>query len=102
MGAGAENAHAPTPQRTYVVTALGRSRSHRKAPSGSREHHVVQRLMDDAFEALDEQTTVVPGTGTLDIVVPALARSLAAVHEQRRALEAQINALLEAPLLPRS
>lgn len=58
--------------------------------------------MDDALEALDEQTMVVPGTGTLDIVVPALARSLAAVHEQRRALEAQINALLEAPLLPRS
>ncbi|EGG48600.1 IS110 transposase [Streptomyces griseoaurantiacus M045] len=63
---------------------------------------MVQRLMDGAFEALDEQTMVVPGTGTLDIVVPSLARSLAAVHEQRRALEAQINALLEAPLLPRS
>lgn len=28
--------------------------------------------------------------------MPSLARSLAAVHEQRRALEAQINALLEA------
>ena len=34
-------------------------------------------------------------------MIPSLARSLAAVHEQRRALEAQINALLEAhPLSP--
>jgi transposase len=62
---------------------------------------MAQRLIDDVFDALDEQTVVVPGTGTLDIVVPSLARSLAAVHDQRRALEAQINTLLEAhPLSP--
>jgi transposase len=41
------------------------------------------------------QTVVVPGTGTLDVVIPSLARSLGAVHEQRRAAEAQITALLE-------
>jgi hypothetical protein len=59
------------------------------------------RLIDDVFDALDEQTVVVPGTGTLDIVVPSLARSLGAVHEQRRALEVQINTLLEEqPLSP--
>ncbi|MCT2546945.1 IS110 family transposase [Streptomyces atratus] len=57
---------------------------------------IAQRLIDDVFDALDEQTVVVPGTGTLDVVVPSLARSLAAVHEQRRALEVQIEALLEA------
>ncbi|MEU5614961.1 IS110 family transposase, partial [Streptomyces sparsogenes] len=56
---------------------------------------MAQRLIDEVFTALDEQTVVVPGTGTLDIVIPSLARSLAAVHEQRRALEAQIEALLE-------
>ncbi|MDI9885014.1 IS110 family transposase [Streptomyces sp. HNM0645] len=56
----------------------------------------MARLIDDVFDALDEQTVVVPGTGTLDVVIPSLARSLAAVHEQRRALEAQINELLEA------
>ncbi|WP_189548270.1 IS110 family transposase, partial [Streptomyces gelaticus] len=62
---------------------------------------MATRLIDDVFDALDEQTVVVPGTGTLDIVVPSLAASLAAVHTQRRALEAQINALLEAhPLSP--
>ncbi|HZX39524.1 MAG TPA: transposase, partial [Streptomyces sp.] len=59
------------------------------------------RLIDDVFTALDEQTVVVPGTGTLDIVIPTLAASLATVHTQRRALEAQIGELLEShPLSP--
>ncbi|GAA2960714.1 hypothetical protein GCM10010518_54470 [Kitasatospora cinereorecta] len=66
---------------------------HRRAP-GRRLH--PQQLIDEVFDALDEQTVVVPGTGTLDIVVPSLAASLTAVHTQRRAMEAQINALLEA------
>lgn len=57
---------------------------------------MAERLIDDVFDALDEQTVVVPGTGTLDVIVPSLAKSLAAVHEQRRALESQIEALLEA------
>lgn len=57
---------------------------------------MATRLIDDLFDALDEQTVTVPGTGTLDIVIPSLVRSLAAVHEQRRALETQINTLLEA------
>ncbi|CAM5686397.1 hypothetical protein STENM327S_04113 [Streptomyces tendae] len=57
---------------------------------------MAQRLIDEVFDALDEQTVVVPGTGTLDLVIPSLARSLATVHEQRRALEAQIGQLLEA------
>ncbi|SCD41024.1 hypothetical protein GA0115241_101742 [Streptomyces sp. DpondAA-D4] len=57
---------------------------------------MATRLIDDLFDALDEQTVTVPGTGTLDIVIPSLARSLAAVHEQRRTLETQNNTLLEA------
>lgn len=31
-------------------------------------------LIDEVFDALDEQTVRVPGTGTLDIVVLSLAR----------------------------
>ncbi|WP_251095261.1 IS110 family transposase [Streptomyces sp. Caat 7-52] len=62
---------------------------------------MAQRLVDDIFTALDEQTVVVPGTATLDVIVPSLAKSLAAVHEQRRALEARIEALLEAHPLSR-
>ena len=62
---------------------------------------MAARLVDDIFDALDEQTVVVPGTNTLEVIVPSLAKSLAAVHDQRRALEAQIEALLEAhPLSP--
>lgn len=57
--------------------------------------HMAKRLIDDVFDALDEQTVVVPGTGTLDVVIESLARSLGAIHEQRRAGEAQITALLE-------
>ncbi|WP_019549773.1 IS110 family transposase [Streptomyces sulphureus] len=56
---------------------------------------MATRLIDDVFDALNEQTVVVPGTGTLDIVIPSLARSLGAVHDQRRATETQISALLE-------
>jgi len=62
---------------------------------------MATRLIDDVFDALDEQTVVVPGTGTLETVVPSLARSLATVREQRCAVEAQIATLLEAhPLSP--
>ncbi len=57
---------------------------------------MAQRLIDDVFDALDEQTVMVPGTGTLDVVIPSLARSVAAVHAQRQALEVQIGRLLEA------
>ncbi|MEV6181717.1 IS110 family transposase [Streptomyces sp. NPDC052015] len=57
---------------------------------------LAERLVDDIFTALNEQTVVVPGTATLDVIVPSLAKPLAAVHEQRRALEARIEALLEA------
>jgi hypothetical protein len=65
----------------------------------SKAPRMATRLIDDVFEALDEQIVVVPGTGTLDIVIPSLTRSLRAVHEQRRAAQAQITALLEEPPL---
>ncbi|MFJ2563953.1 IS110 family transposase [Streptomyces sp. NPDC094154] len=61
-----------------------------------RAPRMAERLVHDIFDALDEQTVVVPGTGTLDVIVPSLAKSLAAVHEQRQALEARIEDLLEA------
>jgi transposase len=91
------------PATTWLLERYGSPAALRKAgrrklvevirPKAPR---MAQRLVDDIFTALDEQTVVVPGTGTLDVIVPSLAKSLAAVHEQRRALEAQIEALLEA------
>lgn len=59
------------------------------------------RLIDVVFDALDEQTVVVPGTGTLPVVIPFLIRSHAAVREQRRSLETQIGQPLEAHPLSR-
>lgn len=62
---------------------------------------MAARPINEVFDALDEQTAVVPGTGTLAIAVPSLARSFSAVHEQPRALAGRLNALLEYhPLSP--
>ncbi|MFI6360972.1 IS110 family transposase, partial [Streptomyces sp. NPDC050743] len=82
----------------YGSPASLRKAGHRKLVEVIRPKapRMAARLIDEVFDALDEQTVVVPGTGTLDVVIPSLARSLAAVHEQRRALETQIGQLLEA------
>ncbi|MFJ4866871.1 IS110 family transposase [Streptomyces sp. NPDC088748] len=82
----------------YGFPAALRKASHRRLAEVIRPKapRMAVRLIGDVFTALDEQTVVAPGTGSLDVVIPSLARSLAAVHDQRRALEAQINSLLEA------
>jgi transposase len=91
------------PAITWLLERYGSPQALRKAGRRKlvevvrpRAPRMAERLVDDIFTALDEQTVVVPGTGTLDVIVPSLAKSLAAVHEQRRALEARIEALLEA------
>ncbi|MET9395971.1 IS110 family transposase [Streptomyces sp. NPDC006624] len=91
------------PAVTWLLERYGSPQALRKAGRRKlvevvrpRAPRMAERLVDDIFTALDEQTVVVPGTGTLDVIVPSLAKSLAAVHEQRRALETQIEALLEA------
>ena len=43
-----------------------------------------------------EQTVVVPGTRAAAVVIPSLARQLTEILDQRRALEGQLGALLEA------
>ncbi|MER7743627.1 IS110 family transposase [Streptomyces sp. NPDC096538] len=91
------------PAVTWLLERYGSPQALRKAGRRRlievvrpRAPRMAERLVEDIFTALDEQTVVVPGTGTLDVIVPSLAKSLAAVHEQRRALETQIEALLEA------
>ncbi|MFE1782235.1 IS110 family transposase [Streptomyces sp. NPDC059506] len=91
------------PAVTWLLERYGSPQSLRKAGRRKlvevlrpRAPRMAKRLANDVFDALDEQTVVVPGTGTLDVIVPSLAGSLAAVHEQRRALETRIESLLEA------
>lgn len=91
------------PAVTWLLERYGSPQALRKAGRRRllevvrpRAPRMAERLVGDIFTALDEQTVVVPGTGTLDVIVPSLAKSLTAVHEQRRVLETRIEALLEA------
>ncbi|MEU0358092.1 IS110 family transposase [Streptomyces cyaneofuscatus] len=57
---------------------------------------MAERLVEDIFTALDEQTVVVPGTDAAGLIVPSLATSLSAVLDQRKILATRIEELLEA------
>ncbi|MGW5736285.1 MULTISPECIES: IS110 family RNA-guided transposase [Streptomyces] len=57
---------------------------------------MAQRLIDEVFTALDEQTVVVAGTDAAALIVPSLADSLTAVLDQRKLIAARIEELLEA------
>ncbi len=61
-----------------------------KAPS------MAERLVEDRFTALDEQTVVVPGTDAAALIAPSLASSLTAHLDQRKLLAGRIEELLEA------
>ncbi|MFJ3949646.1 IS110 family transposase [Streptomyces libani] len=56
---------------------------------------MAERLVEDIFTALDEQTVVVPGTDAAALIVPSLTRSLQAVLDQRKLLATRIEELLE-------
>ncbi len=62
---------------------------------------MTERLVEDIFTALDEQTVVVPGTEAAALILSSLATSLQAVLDQRKLLAGRIEKLLEAhPLSP--
>ncbi|WP_198545749.1 IS110 family RNA-guided transposase [Actinacidiphila yeochonensis] len=56
---------------------------------------MAERLVEDIFTALDEQTVVVPGTDAAGLIVPSLAGSLTAVLDQRKVLATRIEELLD-------
>ncbi|MFE9859891.1 IS110 family transposase [Streptomyces sp. NPDC005780] len=60
-----------------------------------RAPRMAERLVEDIFTALDEQTVVVPGTDAAALIVPSLAGSLTAVLDQRKHLAARIEEVLE-------
>jgi transposase len=57
---------------------------------------MAERLANEIFTALDEQTVVVPGTDAATVILPSLAGSLRSTLDQRKQLEAEIEHLLEA------
>ncbi|MFE5549690.1 IS110 family transposase [Streptomyces sp. NPDC056534] len=57
---------------------------------------MAERLVEDIFTALDEQTVVLLGTDAAALIVPSLAASLQAVLDQRKLLASRIEELLEA------
>ncbi|MFH8698964.1 IS110 family RNA-guided transposase [Streptomyces chartreusis] len=57
-------------------------------PKASR---MAERLVEDIFAALDEQTVAVPGTEAAALIVPSLAVSLTAVLDQRKLLARRID-----------
>ncbi|AMW08084.1 hypothetical protein A4E84_00040 [Streptomyces qaidamensis] len=56
---------------------------------------MAERLVEEIFAALGEQTVTVPGTDAAALIVPNLAGSLAAVLDQRKVLARRIEELLE-------
>ncbi|MCK9250561.1 MAG: IS110 family transposase [Solirubrobacteraceae bacterium] len=62
---------------------------------------IAQRLRDDIFHALDQQTITVPADHTIGRLIQDLARDLQALHERRETLEHELQGLLAAhPLGP--
>ncbi|MDX3503721.1 IS110 family transposase [Streptomyces sp. ATCC51928] len=63
---------------------------------------MTERLVEEIFAALDEQTVTVPGTEAAALTVPSLAGSLTAVLDQRNLLAGRIEELLEDHLLSKA
>lgn len=57
---------------------------------------LAAKLAEAIFEALDQQTVVVPGTSAATTIVPMLASQLAELYTQRAAVYQQVEALVEA------
>src|SRR5690606_3516074 len=56
---------------------------------------MAERLVEDIFTALDEQTVVVTGTDAAAVIVPKLAKNLSGLLDQRKELAADIEELLK-------
>ncbi|GGS10332.1 hypothetical protein GCM10010236_76040 [Streptomyces eurythermus] len=101
-----ERVLGPRLQHPAVLTLLERFGSPAQIRKAGRRRLVTllrpkaprmaERLVEDIFTALDEQTVTVPGTDAAALIVPSLAGSLTAVLDQRKLLATRIEELLEA------
>ncbi|MEU4777327.1 IS110 family transposase [Micromonospora sp. NPDC023633] len=100
-----ERVLGPRVQHPAVLTLLERFGSPAQIRKAGRRRlisllqpkapRMAERLVEDIFTALDEQTVVVPGTEATALIVPSLANSLASVLDQRKLLAGRIEELLE-------
>jgi transposase len=81
----------PTPAR---LKAAGRGQV--RARLKKHAPRLTERLTQEVFTALGEQTVTVPGTDAAGVVIPILAEQLAALTRQRGQIGAQVEALVEA------
>ena len=101
-----ERVLGPRLQHPAVLTLLERFGSPAQIRKAGRRRLVTllrpkaprmaERLVDEMFAALDEQTVTVPGTEAAALIVPSLATSLTAVLDQRKLLAGRIEELPEA------
>lgn len=101
-----ERVLGPRIQHPAVLTLLERFGSPAQIRKAGRRRLVTlmrpkaprmtERLVEDIFTALDEQSVVVPGTDAAALIVPSLAGSLTTVLDQRKQLAARIEELMEA------
>lgn len=84
-------ARYPTPAR---LKAAGRGQV--RARLKKHAPRLAERLTEEVFTALGEQTVTVPGTDAAGVVIPILAEQLSALTRQRGQVAAQVEALVEA------
>jgi transposase len=81
----------PTPAR---LASAGRG--HVRARLKKHAPRLAERLTEEVFAALGEQTVTVPGTDAAGVVIPILAEQLATLTRRRDEVAAQVEALVEA------
>ncbi|OZG63570.1 transposase, partial [Bifidobacterium hapali] len=60
----------------------------------------AERIIDDMFKAIGEQTVTVPGTDMAETIIPSIARDIKQIKDRRRNLASQVEELLnDHPLL---
>ncbi|MER6477171.1 IS110 family transposase [Streptomyces filamentosus] len=101
-----ERVRGPRLQHPAVLTLLERFESPAQIRKAGRRRlitllrpkapRMAERLVEEIFAALDEQTVTVLGTEAAALIVPSLAGSLAPILDQRKLLAGRIEELLEA------
>ncbi|MGA5811105.1 IS110 family transposase [Streptomyces cellulosae] len=100
-----ERVLGPRIQHPAVLTLLERFGSPKTIRKAGRRRlatllrpkapRMAERLVEDIFTALDEQTVVVTGTDAAAVIVPKLAKNLSGLLDQRKELAADIEELLK-------